>query len=142
MRSVLLQELNSGRLKLPNRIAFTAHRTKFGRKGQLNERHTAYYRRRAQGGCGLIVLGELSIMDNDFPWEGTIATYHPQASADFQRFTRTVGEFDTRVFAQLTHHGFQSNGAWTRRETWGPSAVADVVSMVLVMVNCTSWFCR
>ncbi|MCG6911692.1 MAG: FAD-dependent oxidoreductase [Deltaproteobacteria bacterium] len=127
MRSVLLQELNSGRLKLPNRIAFTAHRTNFGRKGQLNERHTAYYRRRAQGGCGLIVLGELSIMDNDFPWEGTIATYHPQASADFQRFTRTVGEFDTRVFAQLTHHGFQSNGAWTRRETWGPSAVADVV---------------
>ena len=127
MFSNLLKPLNFGIIQMPNRVTFTAHRTNFGRKGRLSERHTAYYRRRAQGGCGLIVLGELSIMDNDFPWEGTIATYHPDALADFKRFTRMIGEFDTRIFAQLTHHGFQSNGARTRKETWGPSAVADVV---------------
>ena len=74
MYSNLLEPLKIGRIQLPNRVAFTAHRTNFGKKGRLNERHTAYYRRRARGGCGLIVLGELSIMDNDFPWEGTIST--------------------------------------------------------------------
>ena len=123
----LLQELCTDRLKLPNRVVFTAHRTNFGRKGRLNDRHAAYYRRRAKGGCGLITLGELSIMDNDYPWEGMIATYHAKALSDFKKFTRAVGEYDTRIYAQLTHHGFQSNGARTRQETWGPSAVADVV---------------
>lgn len=127
MSHPLLQELCTDRLKLPNRVVFTAHRTNFGRKGRLNDRHTAYYRRRAKGGCGLITLGELSIMGNDYPWEGMITTYHANALSDFQKFTREVGEYDTRIYAQLTHHGFQSNGARTRQETWGPSAVADVV---------------
>ena len=127
MNPFLLAKLNSGRLRLPNRIAFTAHRTNFGRKGRLSERHAAYYRRRAEGGCGLIVLGELSILDNDIPWQGMIETYHSKALSDFKQFSRVIHEYDTRIFAQLSHHGFQSNGARTRREIWGPSAVADVV---------------
>jgi len=127
MFSHLLNPLKLGNVELPNRICLSAHRTNFGRKGRLDERHLAYYRRRAKGGCGLIVFGELSILPNDYPWEGMIETYHRKAVADFQRFTRSIGEYDTRIFAQLTHHGFQSNGARTRRETWGPSAVADIV---------------
>lgn len=123
----LLTSLKIGNIELPNRICFLAHRTNFGCKGRLNERHVTYYRRRAQGGCGLIVLGELSILPNDYPWEGMIETYHSKALSDFQRITRSVSEYDTRIFAQLTHHGFQSNGARTRQETWGPSAIADVV---------------
>ncbi len=119
--------LKIGPVILPNRICFLAHRTNFGCKGRLNDRHIAYYRRRARGGCGLIILGELSIYPNDYPWEGMIETYHPAAVEDFQRFTDTLHASDTLVFAQLNHHGFQSNGARTRRETWGPSAVADVV---------------
>ncbi len=127
MSTNLLDALSIGRLKLPNRIGFTSHRTNFGRKGRLNKRHMAYYRRRAQGGCGFIVLGELSILPNDYPWEGMIETYNQKALTDFKKFTHSISEYDTRIFAQLTHHGFQSNGTRTRLETWGPSAVADVV---------------
>ena len=124
MKYHLLKELSIGDLRLSNRIAFASHRTNFGRKGRLNDRHAAYYRRRAKGGCGLITLGELSIMGNDYPWEGMITTYHAKALSDFQKFTRDVGEYDTRIYAQLTHHGFQSNGARTRRETWWRSLSA------------------
>jgi mycofactocin system FadH/OYE family oxidoreductase 2 len=123
----LFEPLHLGHVKLSNRVCFLAHRTNFGRKGRLNDRHIAYYRRRAKGGCGLIILGELSIHPVDYPWEGIIETYHPQAVDDFKRLTDAVHAFDTPIFAQLNHHGFQSNGARTRRETWGPSAVADVV---------------
>jgi mycofactocin system FadH/OYE family oxidoreductase 2 len=123
----LFTSLKMGPVTLSNRFCFLAHRTNFGRKGRLNDRHIAYYRRRAQGECGLIILGELSIHPNDHPWEGMIETYHPDALKDFQRLTDTLHASDTPVFAQLNHHGFQSNGARTRRETWGPSAVADVV---------------
>lgn len=112
---------------MPNRVCFLAHRTNFGCKGRLNDRHIAYYRRRARGGCGLIIVGELSIHPNDRPWESMIETFSPEAVDDFRKLTQTVHAFGTPIFAQLNHHGFQSNGAITRQETWGPSATADVV---------------
>jgi 2,4-dienoyl-CoA reductase-like NADH-dependent reductase (Old Yellow Enzyme family) len=123
----LFTPLLLGNLNLPNRICFLAHRTNFGRRGRLTDRHIAYYRRRALGGCGLIILGELSLHPNDQPWETMIQTYHPEAVRDLQRLTGAVHEFGTPIFAQLTHHGFQSSGALTRREVWGPSALADIV---------------
>jgi mycofactocin system FadH/OYE family oxidoreductase 2 len=114
-------------LTLSNRICFLAHRTNFGRDGRVTDRLIAYYRRRAEGRCGLIILGELSLHPNDLPWEPLIQTFRPQAIPDLQRLTRAVHEFETPIFAQLTHHGFQSSGALTRREVWGPSALADIV---------------
>ena len=123
----LLRPLALGPTMLPNRVCLLAHRTNFGRRGRLDPRHVAYYSRRAEGGAGLVIVGELSVHPNDFPWEGTIAIDAPEAVEDFKRLTGALHGFDTPVFAQLGHHGFQSNGARTRRETWGPSPVADVV---------------
>ena len=123
----LFAPLRLRNLTLPNRICFPAHRTNFGEGGRLTERHIAYYRRRAMGGCGLIILGELSLHPNDRPWETLIQTYHPQALKDLQKLAQAIHAFDTALFAQLTHHGFQSSGAITRQEVWGPSAVSDIV---------------
>lgn len=123
----LFSPLPLGKVILPNRICFLAHRTNFADKGRLNERHIAYYRQRAQGGCGLIILGELSIHPNDRPWEAMIEAYGSHAVDDFQRLTRAIHEYDTPVFAQFNHHGFQSSGAITRHCIWGPSAISDIV---------------
>ncbi|MGM0655567.1 MAG: NAD(P)-binding protein [Thermodesulfobacteriota bacterium] len=123
----LFSPLQVGKIKLPNRICLLAHRTNFGRGGVLNDCHIAYYRRRAQGGCGLIIVGELAIHQNDRPWESLIDLQAPGVTKDLQRLTDAVHEFDTRVFAQLNHHGFQSSGHITRKPVWGPSAVSDIV---------------
>lgn len=123
----LFSSLKLGKTKLPNRICLLAHRTNFGRGGVLNDRHIAYYRRRARGGCGLIIVGELAIHKNDRPWESLIDLQAPGVTRDLQRLTDAVHEFDTRVFAQLNHHGFQSSGRITREPVWGPSAVSDIV---------------
>lgn len=127
MKELLFTPLTLGTTQLPNRIVFTAHRTNFGRKGQLNDRHIAYYRRRAQGGCGLIVLGELSIHPNDQPWESMIHAWRPETIDELKKLTDAVHSYDTRIFLQLNHHGFQSSGAISRQAVWGPSAVADVM---------------
>jgi len=127
MNNSIFSPLPLGSISLPNRICFLAHRTNFGRQGQLNDRHIAYYRRRAQGGCGLIILGELSIDAGDQPWESMIHFYHPSVVKDLRKLTGAVKLHDTRIFAQLTHHGFQSSSAISRQVTWGPSAMADVV---------------
>ena len=122
----LFSPLTLGKTILPNRICFLAHRTNFGKKGTLTDRHVAYYARRAQGGCGLIILGELSIHPNDRPWESVIEAYHPQVVRDYRLLGEAAHRHGTLVFAQLCHHGFQSSGAISREAVWGPSAMADI----------------
>ncbi|MCJ7594777.1 MAG: FAD-dependent oxidoreductase, partial [Desulfobacterales bacterium] len=46
---------------------------------------------------------------------------------DFRKLTAAVHAFETPVFAQLRHHGFQSSGAISRKAIWGPSALSDIV---------------
>lgn len=123
----LFKPMSFGKVSLSNRVCFLAHRTNFAQKGRFTDRHVNYYRRRAQGGCGLIVLGELSIHPNDRPWATLIDGFKPQIVQDYRKITSAIHEFDTRVFAQLCHHGFQSNGAITRHAVWGPSAISDIV---------------
>ena len=123
----LFTPLTMGNVTLPNRISFLAHRTNFAKGGRLDERHVAYYGRRAQGGCGLIFVGDLAIHSQDRPWEAMIEAYHPEVVEDYRRLTRAVHEYETSIFAQLNHHGFQSSGAITRHAVWGPSPVADIV---------------
>ena len=123
----LFTPLNLGNTTLSNRICLLAHRTNFSQSGRLNERHIAYYRRRAQGGCGLIILGELAVHPDDRPWETLIEAHRPEAVTDFQKLTDAVHHFDTRIMAQLNHWGFQSSGYVTRKAILGPSAVADIV---------------
>jgi mycofactocin system FadH/OYE family oxidoreductase 2 len=122
----LFSPLMLGKVTLPNRICFLGHRTNFAKTGRLDEQHVAYYRRRAQGRCGLIIVGEFSIDPTDRPWEAMIEVYGPHAVKDFRKLTRAVHEFDTAVFAQLNHHGFQSSGAISRQCIWGPSAISDI----------------
>jgi mycofactocin system FadH/OYE family oxidoreductase 2 len=124
----LFKPLKIGGTNLKNRICFLAHRTNFAERGRLTGSHMAYYRRRAQGECGLIIVGEISIHPNDRPWESMIEAYHPDAVQVFQDLTGAVHECGSAIFAQLNHHGFQSSGAITRKEIWGPSAVSDIVS--------------
>ena len=122
----LFNPLMMGKVTLPNRICFLAHRTNFAQKGRLNDRHVAHYRRRAMGGCGLIIVGDLSIHPNDRPWGAMIEAWDSGIVDDYQRLTKSVHDFETPVFAQFTHHGFQSSGAITRHAVWGPSALSDI----------------
>ncbi len=122
----LFSPLQLRRITLENRVCFLAHRTNFGLRGRLTDRLIAYYRRRAEGGCGLIIVGELSIHPNDQPWETLIKAYEPQAVKDYRLLTDSLHAHGAPVFAHLRHHGFQSSGAISRQAVWGPSAVADI----------------
>ncbi|MGE5842774.1 MAG: FAD-dependent oxidoreductase [Deltaproteobacteria bacterium] len=122
----LFSPLSLGKTILPNRICFLAHRTNFGKQGTFTDRHLAYYERRARGGCGLIIVGELSIHPNDRPWESVIEAYHPRVVKDYRLLGEAVHGHGALAFAQLGHHGFQSSGAISRQAVWGPSAMADI----------------
>ncbi len=122
----LFQPLKLGDSTLPNRICFGAHRTNFAKRGRLNDRAVAYYARRAAGGCGLIVLGDISIEPGDRPWQNMFELQGPEAVGQLRSVARAVHEQGSLLFAQLCHHGFQSSGAITRRVVLGPSALGDI----------------
>lgn len=122
----LFQPISLGQVDLPNRVCFLAHRTNLGQRGVLNDRHIAYYRRRAVGGCGLIILGELSISPTDRPWETMIEACSPSIVPGYRQLADVIHQSGSFLFAQLTHHGFQSSGGINRLHVLGPSALADI----------------
>lgn len=126
MYDLLFKPISFGNITLPNRAFFLAHRTNFSKRGELTDKHIAYYTRRAMGGCGLIVVGELCIHPDNRPWESMVNFYDPRVEKEFKKLTGSIHNYGTLIFAQLNHHGFQSSGAVTRKEVWGPSANSDI----------------
>ncbi|MBT4269333.1 MAG: FAD-dependent oxidoreductase [Deltaproteobacteria bacterium] len=122
----LFSPLTVGGVPLKNRICFQAHRTHFVDDGLINDRLIAYYHRRAEGGCGLIILGELAIDPGDQPWNKMIEAYRPDVVDGYRKLADAVHGHGTRLFAQLCHHGFQSSGFVTRQAVVGPSAISDI----------------
>jgi len=120
----LFSELSIGPVVLPNRIAFMAHRTNLAERGVLGDRLAAYYERRAEGGPGLVVVGEWSIHTHDRPWEGMMNLPGNMDAAG--RLVERIHRKGAKVFSRLTHHGFQGSGAISRLPVWGPSAVEDI----------------
>lgn len=122
----LFSPIQVGRVEIPNRICFSAHSTNFGKEGQIQDQQIAYYEERAKGGCGLIVLGELSLHPTDRPYEQMIEVYDPKVVPKFQELTSTIHRYETKIFAQLNHGGFQCDGCISRQPVLGPSPIADV----------------
>lgn len=122
----LFSPITLGPVRLENRICFLAHRTNLAEDGRVSPRLSAYYARRAAGGCGLLILGEIAILPGDRPYEAMIAIQHPETQGDFRALADRIHGLGVRVFAQLGHRGFQSSGAISREPVWGPSALADI----------------
>ncbi len=124
----LLSKITIGPLELQNRIIFGSHPTNFARKNMLTDQHVAYYRERAKGGAGMIVLEEQLVHPSDLPYEKAPFGYLDDIIPGYRRVAEEVHKYGTVVVAQLNHSGMQSEGSTAMRELWAPSAVPDVVS--------------
>jgi mycofactocin system FadH/OYE family oxidoreductase 2 len=122
----LFSPIKLGEVEVPNRICFSAHTTNFAIQGLIHERHIAYYEERAKGGCGLIILGELSLHPTDRPYEQMIEAYDKKVVQGYQDLTSTIHQYPTKIFAQLNHGGFQCDGCISRQPVLGPSPISDI----------------
>ena len=123
----LLAPLSIGTVTARNRILFGPHVTNLGDDDRrIGDRHVAYYRRRAVGGCGLIVTEEASVHESDWPYERA-----PLAARCAEGWSRVaaVGHDDgALVVASLGHAGGQGSSAYSQRPLWAPSRVPEVNS--------------
>ena len=122
----LFSPIRLGNVEVPNRICFSAHTTNFAIKGLIHERHIAYYEERAKGGCGLIILGELSLHPTDRSYEQMIEAYDKKVVQGYRELTSAVHKHQTKIFAQLNHGGFQCDGCISRQPVLGPSPISDI----------------
>jgi mycofactocin system FadH/OYE family oxidoreductase 2 len=126
MFPLLFSPIKIGGIEIPNRICFSANSTNFASHGVINEQHIAYYEERAKGGCGLIILGELSLHPTDRPYEQMIEAYDDKVIPGYQELSSAIHRHPTKIFAQLNHSGFQCDGCTSRSPVLGPSSLSDI----------------
>ena len=121
----LFSPLKLGSVTVPNRINFAAHLTNLSEDHQISERHIYYYRERAKGGAGLITTEELTVHPSDLAYAGLVDAFVPEVIPGFLDLTRTIHQYETKIFAQLNHNGMQADGKTSRLPVWGPSPGKD-----------------
>jgi len=123
----LFSPIKIGSVVIRNRIHFAAHMTNFGEDQKISERHIAYYRERARGGCGLITTEELTVHPTDHAYDRLVDAFKPEAIPGFQSLTDEIHKYDTKIFAQLNHNGLQADGTISGLPLWGPSQCSDPI---------------
>ena len=120
----LLEPLPWGPRTARNRVVFGPHETNLARRRALSDRHVAYYRRRAVGGVGVIVVEEASVHPSDWPYERCpLAADSEDGWAAIAAACHAEGAL---VLAALGHAGGQGSSAYSQAPLLAPSRVPDV----------------
>jgi len=124
MNTGVFERLRVGPIELPNRLALAPVKTAFGgTDGMATDRHIAYYRRRAQGGAGLIILEPLFIdpMGREHPRQ--LGADSDAAIPGLKSIVEAVHAEGSLVFAHLNHAGRAANPKVIGGPPEAPSAV-------------------
>jgi len=123
----LLQPITLGAATARNRVMFGPHVTNLAdERRAFTARHTAYYQRRARGGCGVIVTEGASVHESDWPYER--APLAASCAAGWAAIAGACHAHGSLVIAALDHAGGQGSSAYSQRELWAPSRMPEVNS--------------
>ncbi|NMG73694.1 FAD-dependent oxidoreductase [Aromatoleum diolicum] len=125
----LLSPLKIGPIEVKNRVVSTAHSafTDFFQPGATGERYMAYQERRAEGGCGLIILTAMHVHHTS-----QIPTHYVYEERDiagkFQQISERLHRHGAKVISQLFHFGvqFKSDARDDLSPLWGFSGTASL----------------
>ncbi len=112
-----------GPVEIRNRIMSTGHATYFAEASLPSDRHVYYYRERAKGGIGLIVMEQSCVTPNTLGLSGRIAGYDERAIPGYQKIAQAVHEYGAVLFGQAGHFGRQATSLHTKLPLWAPSAI-------------------
>lgn len=104
--SLLSRPLRIGSVEVPNRIMQTAHSKQYSDRVE-SDRETAYFVRRARGGCGLFIAGNHFVHPSG-SIRGFQDAFRPESVPASRAMTDAIRDAGARVFVQLNHHGAQA----------------------------------
>lgn len=111
-------------LTLKNRLVMPAMGTGFaGREGAITDRLINYYRARAKGGVGLIILEEAAVEPIGLGYGHELRIYEDSNLDGFKRLAEAIHHEGAKVFMQLAHAGRQTLRAVIKAQPVGPSPI-------------------
>ncbi|MCF7810768.1 FAD-dependent oxidoreductase [bacterium] len=113
-----------GDISLPNRLIMAPVKTSFGSKtGDVNHKHLAYYRRRAEGGVGAVITEPLYIdqIGREHPKQLGISSY--KHLDGLKSLVSAIHEGGSVAIAHLNHGGSAANPKVTGQTPEAPSEV-------------------
>lgn len=124
MKSILYSAGKIGNLEVKNRIAMTAMHSALSNNGTVNDALLEYFRVRARGGAGIIIVGAVGIDPVRINTHNVIQVYNDSFIPGLKKLTAAVQEAGAAVFAQLWHPGRYARSAeYSGAEAIAPSAV-------------------
>ncbi|MGD8922484.1 MAG: NAD(P)/FAD-dependent oxidoreductase [Candidatus Zixiibacteriota bacterium] len=117
--------LRIGSVEFPNRLLMAPVKTAFGTPdGKVTYRHEAYYRRRAEGGVGAIIVEPCYIdpLGKEHPKQLGISSYDQLEG--LKRLVEAIHEGGALAVAHLNHAGRAANPKATGIAPEAPSAVS------------------
>ncbi|MBS7528660.1 FAD-dependent oxidoreductase [Fusibacter paucivorans] len=101
--SILFTPMNINRLEIKNRIIMSAMHLGYAEKKEVSEKDIAFYRARAKGGAGAIVV-VAAVNDVAGPAD-MHSVGHDKYSAGINRLSNEMHVYDAKIFIQLFHAG-------------------------------------
>ena len=113
-------------VEIKNRVVFLPHLTLYASADHLpTERDVHYYRERAKGDAGLIVVPSM-IVHPSGSYLNTIHAFDPKVIPGLKKIVDSVHDNGAKIFGQLTHMGNQTRSVETFEPIWAPSNVPDL----------------
>lgn len=104
MKDVLAQPIQIGHLQAKNRILMPPmYRPWSSPSGKVSDRHVAYYRERAEGGVGTIVVETTAVRRNYRLSEANIGIWADEHIEGLSKIARVVRSNNVLAFIQINH---------------------------------------
>ena len=108
---------------LRNRIVFGAHTSNMAEQGLPTERHVAYYRERALGGAGMLVIEPVPVHAAAVLTRGNFRHSTDEVIPNFRKITEAVHEEGAVILQQLYHVGQHGDADNSFHPNWSPSGL-------------------
>jgi 2,4-dienoyl-CoA reductase-like NADH-dependent reductase (Old Yellow Enzyme family)/thioredoxin reductase len=106
----MLQPFQLGILTLPNRVVMTTVKLGYStEKGEVTDRHIAFYVRRAQGGVGLMVSEPMYVQRNGREMPTQLGIHADELVSGLRQLTEAVHAAGGLMMAHINHAGRAAN---------------------------------
>lgn len=121
--SKLFSKINIGRMTLKNRIIMSAMDLGFTSDGTINDQIIHFYKERAKGGVGCIVVGGCYPEMNGKVWKSIIGLDRDEFIPGLKKLADTIHAYDVKVAAQILHGGRSASSFFTKMQPVSPSSL-------------------
>lgn len=125
----LFSPLKIGAHTVKNRIASTAHATRFDCGGLLTDDYVDYYAEKAAGGVGLMItFGSASVHPGSTPSYGSVALWDRRNETRLSRMADSAHGHGAVLLSQATHLGRRSTSRRSGHVVSAPSDIPEPVN--------------